>query len=500
MAAGATPPHLDCAWVLVGAPVAYHQMTFQGGSYRKELVDGWLDALGGSYMKDEYAQHPNEDAYWDLQNLFTRLPQTKTPMVHVGGWYDIFDEGTVRAFSVLQSQAASGARWNQKLRMGPWTHGTIGQNFAGQAVYPPNALDGFAQFIDTIRWFDFWLKGKDTGIMDEPPVRTYVMGAEGVTSAAPGNVWRSGASWPPPATPTKYYFHPHGRLVTAIPGVSGGSDTLTYDPLAPVPTVGGPNLILPAGPYDQTAVEARPDVLSFTSLALTSPLEVSGNVEAHLFASSSATDTDWTVKLVDVYPDGRPLSVTDGVLRARHHLAFDSESLLTPGTIYEFVVDVWSTSLIFDTGHRIRIEVSSSNDTRFDPNPNTGHAFRADSQTETATNTIHHNATNSSYVVLPVVDSATAAGCATGSAITGLTLEKAAAGAIRFRWNEIGEDPCFSQYRLFGADDPTSWARFVRNPIERSSATDVTLPGAFSFYIVIAAGTDGGNGPHWPTP
>ena len=500
MAAGAAPPHLDAAWVSVACPQAYHQMVFQGGGYRKELVDGWLDSQGGSYMKQEYRQHPNEDEYWAVQDLFTRLPQVKTPMYHVGGWYDIFGEGTVLAFSRVQDEAAPGARWNQKLRMGPWTHSTMGLNASGDAVYPLNALDGDAQTADVVRWFDFWLKGKDTGIMDEPPVRTYVMGPQGLQQTVTGNTWRLSAGWPPPSAPRRYYLQRNGGLSTTPPSRNGGSDTYTYDPAVPVPTVGGPNLTIPSGPYDQRVVETRSDVLVYTSDALASPLEVSGRIVAHLFAASSATDTDWTVKLVDVYPGGLPLSVTDGVLRARHRDGFATEQLLTPGEVSEFVVDLWTTSLVFGAGHRIRIEVSSSNDTRFDPNPNTGHPFRADTLRQAATNTIHHDAERASYLELPIVEGAAAAGCPTTSEVAGLRLERVDEARVRFRWDAVGTDPCFGEYRVFGSDDPRSWAWFVRHPMERTPATDVTLEAPYAFYLVIAGGTDGGNGPHGSPP
>jgi predicted acyl esterase len=492
MAAGAAPPHLDAAWVVVGTPDAYAHMVFQGGGYRKELVDNWLDGQGGSYMKEEYRQHPNRDDYWAVQDLFTRTSTVRTPMMHVGGWYDIFADGTAQAFTVLQDQAAPGARWNQKLRVGPWTHGTLGLNLAGEAVYPLNALDADPQKADAVRWFDFWLKGKDTGILDEPPARTYVMGPQGLDQTQTGNFWRAAAGWPPPSVPARYYLGRRGGLSTTPPGSNGGSDAFSYDPLQPVPTAGGPNLTIPAGPYDQTAVEARADVLVYTSDPLTGPLEVTGTVRAHLWASSSATDTDWTVKLVDVYPNGTPLSVVDGVLRARHRVGFETEQLLVPGQVYEFVVDVGVTSLVFGTGHRIRVEVSSSNHTRFDPNPNTGHAFRADAQTQVATSTIHHAAGRASYVELPVVDPGAAAGCATDAAVSGLRVQREAAGALRFSWQAVAGEPCFGEYRLFGSDDPQSWAWFVRNPLSRGPATEVTLDVPWTYYLVVAAGTDGG--------
>lgn len=496
MMAGLPPPHLDAAWAIVGAPDAYAQMVFQGGGYRKELVDGWLTAQNALYMQEQYRQHPDRDAYWDEQNLFTRLSYVTTPIYHYGGWFDIFGQGTVDAFRRLQGEAAPGALWNQKLRMGPWSHSGLGLNACGQSIYPFTALDD--PNPDTIRWFDFWLKGKDTGIMDEPPVREYVMGADGLFSRAPGNVWRTLPGWPPPSSPWKYYLQPARKLDVAPPSASGGSDTFTYNPSNPAPTVGGPNLTIAAGPYDQAPIESRNDILSYTTAPLGTAVDVTGHVELHLFASSIATDTDWTAKLVDVYPSGRAMSVTDGVLRARHRLSESSETLLVPGQVYEYVVDLWTTSLVFDAGHRIRVEISSSNDTRFDPNPNTGHAFRADAVTQSATNTIWHDAARASYLLLPVVTT-NVAGCATTTAVTGLAAERLADG-VRFRWDAAAGDACFAGYRVYGASDPRSWAAFARHPLARTTATEAVVEAPYVFYVVIAAGSDGANGPHWPTP
>ncbi|MFZ5500519.1 MAG: CocE/NonD family hydrolase, partial [Candidatus Micrarchaeota archaeon] len=201
-----------------------------------------------------------------------------------------------------------------------------------------------------------------------------------------------------------YYLHADGALSTEKPPADGASKTFKFDPKNPVPTRGGCNLNIPAGSFDQRPVENRPDVLLYTTDSLPEPVEVTGRVKVHLWASSSCKDTDFTAKLTDVYPDGRSMLVLDGIIRARHRNTVEKDELMAPGTVYRFEVDLWSTSIIFNKGHRIRIAVSSSNAPRFDPNPNTGDPFRTNDKTVVAENTLYHDAEHPSYVLLPVVE------------------------------------------------------------------------------------------------
>jgi hypothetical protein len=219
---------------------------------------------------------------------------------------------------------------------------------------------------------------------------------------APGNFWRSADNWPPPSMEKNYYFHTDSSLSPTPPKTPDGRLSYAYDPQDPVPTVGGQNLSLPKGPMDQRDLESRADVLTFTTSVLQEPLEVTGRITAKLFISSDCPDTDFTVKLTDVYPDGRSMLVTDGILRARYRTSFEREDFLDAGHVYELTVDLWSTSLIFNRGHCLRIAVSSSNSPRFEPNPNTGHPFRADDETRVATNTLHVSDQHPSHVILPV--------------------------------------------------------------------------------------------------
>jgi putative CocE/NonD family hydrolase len=285
--------------------------------------------------------------------------------------------------------------------MGPWTHGGWRKGTKqGELTYPENAAKP-PKNVDDGRWFEYWLKGVDNGIMKEPAVAYYVMG-DTSDSNAPGNQWRTADGWPPPAKETPYYLRKDGRLHAELPAPDEPPQSYQYDPKNPVPTVGGNNLNMPAGPFDQRHVENRPDVLLFTTPVLEQPLEVTGRIKVILWASSSAKDTDFTAKLTDVYPDGRSMLVLDGIIRARHRDSMEREDFVEPGKIYRFEIDLWSTSLIFNKGHRVRVAVSSSNFPRFDANPNTGKQSWEEQNPIAATNTVYHDAEHPSHILLPV--------------------------------------------------------------------------------------------------
>jgi hypothetical protein len=257
-----------------------------------------------------------------------------------------------------------------------------------------------------LRWFDRWLKGQDNGVDREAPVKLFVMGA---------NVWRDEQEWPlSRAVPTPFYLHSSGQA-NSLDGDGSlsqkapedeSADHFTYDPANPVPTLGG-SLLMPAtyrsGPRDQRPIEQREDVLVFTSAPLEQDLEVTGPVSVTLWASSSAPDTDFVARLVDVHPDGFARNLTDGIIRARYRNGLDVPELLTPGQAYQFTIDLWATSNVFLAGHRIRLDITSSNFPRWDRNLNTGNAIGVDAEGRRATQTILHTRQHPSYVLLPVV-------------------------------------------------------------------------------------------------
>jgi uncharacterized protein len=389
------PPHLVANFVMVARASLYSQSAFMGGVYRKELNDPWLKRQKAEWVIAETIKHNVYDGYFDLGDLSKHWPEVHVPVYNYGGWYDIFAQGNIDNFVGLQATGGGLAAGNQKLIIGPWGHGKL-----EEVKYPTDSVVNATE--EAIRWFDYWLKGKDNGIMDEPPIRYYVMG-DVANTQAPGNEWRTALSWPVPAKATSYFLAAGGSLSEKMPAEAESVDSYTYDPKSPVPTIGGANLSIKKGPMDQRAVGERKDVLKFVTPVLSAPVEVTGRVYVELWAESDAPDTDWMAKLVDVYPDGTERLVLDSAVRARFREGFDREVFMKKGEVYRFAIDLWSTSLIFNKGHRIAIHVTSSNDPRFDPNPNTGKPLRASDETRIARNTIHHDKTHASRVMLPIV-------------------------------------------------------------------------------------------------
>jgi hypothetical protein len=399
--AGSGTDKLTCQHITVAAPNLYEGGIYRGGVFRKALTEDWLRvSLFSPEALKIWTAHPTYDAYWRGRDVTTRFRQINLPAVHIGGYFDIFAQGTIDAFLGYQSQGGPRARGQQKLLMGPWTHGVLTEK-AGELTFPgakrpPNGVH------DQMRWFDYWLKGISNGIAGLPPVTYYVMGDVTDTNA-PGNVWRTANQWPPLQTRlTRYYLQEDRTLSTTKPR-RASSLTYTYNPQDPAPTVGGYELTLPAGPRDQRALENRPDVLVFTSDPLRAPLEVTGRVRARLYAASDAPDTDWLMKLCDVYPDGRSFNLGEGILRARCRKSLERERLLQPGHAERFDLDLWSTSIVFNRGHRLRVLLTSSSAPGYDPNPNTGAPFRSSDETRPARNTVQLSRRHPSHILLPIV-------------------------------------------------------------------------------------------------
>jgi putative CocE/NonD family hydrolase len=355
----------------------------------------------------EWLTHPDDGPYWDRIAPLRRIERGTAPALVAGGWYDIFLGGTLASYIAMSRAGITGTR----LVVGPWAHGVTGGTFVERSYGLGASSDALDITGLQIAWFDHWLKGAGDGL-DQKPVRLFVMGA---------NEWRDEEDWPLPDTSfTSYYLRSSGSantlagdgaLSTEPPGEES-ADVYVYDPRDPVPTVGGATFLpgvwlgVNAGPRDQRPVEARRDVLCYTSEPLERQLEVVGPVSLVLYASSSALDTDFAAKLVDVAADGRAELLTDGILRARYRDSASAPSLLTPGRVEEFRIDLGATAYVFPTGHRIRLEVTSSSFPRFARNMNTGTtiAFERLEEAVPATNRIHHERAYPSHVVLPVID------------------------------------------------------------------------------------------------
>jgi predicted acyl esterase len=394
--AGTDPPGVVCQSISIAAGSLYHHMVYPGGCFRESLVAGWLaEVKWPEENLDRIRAHPFYDQLWESVDSISEIKRKNVsiPALHWGGWFDIFTQGTIDSF-VSRSQVSP----NQWMVIGPASHGSLGE--VGELVFPPNAVELPIITKDRQLWFDFWLGGASTGLRQIPRVHYYVMGACGEEDA-PGNEWRTAGSWPVPATPVSLFFASDGQLVENMPSVAG-STSYNYDPGDPVPTRGGANWEIPDGPMDQRELEGRADVLVFSTAPLEDPVEVTGRVRVRLYASSSAEDTMFTAKLCDVYPDGRSMLLTDGALRAACRESVSAASPLEPEQTYEFNIDLGSTSMIFNRGHRIRVDISSSNAPRFAVHPNVW----GEGEPRVARQTLYRGGDHPSAVILPVVGSA----------------------------------------------------------------------------------------------
>lgn len=379
----------------------------------------------------EAMRHGADDAFWAQNNILADPKRYKDiPVYLVGGWYDSWGGNTTANFTALH-QAIKGPVY---LIMGPWIHGEQGKSSHGQVSFGPDAAipDPLAWRLE---WYDHWLKGMTNSVGRAAPfatnVRIFVMGTgdgrktpDGLLNH--GGYWRNEQEWPLARTQyTPYYFQPGGGLGTAKPPARGGSTSFQFDPRDPVPTLGGPissgDDIMQQGAWDQRGgpqfwnwpnplpISARNDILVFRTEPLEADVEVTGEIEVKFWASSSAVDTDFTAKLVDVYPPsgdfphGFDLNIGDGIVRARFRESLKKEVFMEPGKIYPFTLKIYPTSNVFKKGHRIRVDISSSNFPRFDVNPNSGEPLADNRRVVIATNTLVHDRAHPSHIVLPVI-------------------------------------------------------------------------------------------------
>lgn len=360
----------------------------------------------------DWLSHPEFDDYWQAIAPGTAYHQLATPALIIGGWYDLFLAGTLASYLSLRQHAVSDTARRPRLLIGPWSHGVWHGIFAERDFGLLASTDAIDITGEQLRWFDYWLAGEENGANDDPPVKIFVMSRD---------QWREEEDWPLPDTRYCRYYLSSGGHACTIYGDGTLStervgneppDHYSYDPTDPTPTCGGATLLpgaqtgVNAGPRDQREVELRKDVLVYTTPPLAHDLEVIGPVKLILYAASSARDTDFTGKLVDVYPDGRAVILTDGILRARYRNSFSRAELLQPGTIYELHIDLVATANVFKAGHCIRLEVSSSNFPRFDRNSNTGGPIAQEAETDSviAINWIFHDNVHPSYLSLPIID------------------------------------------------------------------------------------------------
>lgn len=434
LAAVTKPPHLVTI-VPMTAASGYNVrgrpwMSFDGGAFELAQTAGWFAGDAGpvdyttlpviDVMKkagitgteyENFASSNPEGAYYQQLEWLRAGETIDVPALFFDSWYDYGPAETLELVSALRKSAPGATpRSNVFAIISPGTHCSYvtptAHTVAGERDLGKAGLD----MLDLqLRWYDYWMKGIQNGITDRPAIQYYLMGK---------NEWRSAEAWPVPGTRfARLYLGSggqansrtgDGRLSFDPPESGSPSDSFVYDPSDPVPSLGGHTCCTgtdtDAGGYDQSKIEARRDVLVYTSDVLTEGLEVTGPLEVFLHVSSSAPDTDFTAKLVDVYPDGRAINVQEGALRMRYRAGFDKNLRMRPGEVYPIRLDLHATSNYFGPGHRLRLEVSSSNFPRWDRNLNTGGNNYDESDGVTARNAVHHSAERPSYVVLPVVE------------------------------------------------------------------------------------------------
>jgi putative CocE/NonD family hydrolase len=446
----AHPPHLAGICPVVTASNYHDGWTYQGGAFEQWFNQSWTsglaqDTLNRMVVKNtnavlgapklplanyplfnfadssavpvstaalapyflDWLAHPDYDEYWKQLSIEEHYTEITVPILHIAAWYDIFQGGSLRNYVGIKAHGGSEAsRRGQHLFVTIGGHAGGGRKI-GDLDFGPAAAE-FDENELTLMWYQYLLQGVQNEFSGKP-VKIFVMGA---------NQWREEDDWPlARAQSTKYFLHSaktanslrgDGSLSTAAPR-SEPSDHYAYDPSNPAPTIGGPLCCdghhLAPGPKDQRPVEARDDVLIYTTPAFTQDTEVTGPVSLELFAQSSAVDTDFLAKLVDVAPDGFAQNLTEGIIRARYRNSQEKPELMNPGQIYKLVIDLWSTSNVFVKGHALRLEISSSNFPRFDRNLNTGEVQASAQKYVSATNTIYHDAEHPSALTLPIVKS-----------------------------------------------------------------------------------------------
>ncbi len=380
---------------------------FKTEEYRHLPIADWGERLkaGAPYFAD-YLQNWRDGAFWAATDIRPLARNASVPMMHTGSWYDAFQFDTLAMYTHMRRDTrGERARRGQRLVMGPWAHllpySVPTSRGTGDIDFGPEAQ--VELLADQERFLRHWFEGTEDEILDEPPVRIFVMG---------DNRWRDEREWPLARTQyTKMYLRGGGRanslrgdgsLKFEAPG-DEQADQYTYDPENPVPTRGGTTLGLAPGVFDQRDVEERDDVLVYTGDVLQKDLEVTGPITMKLHAASSASDTDFTAKLVDVRPDGYAQNIAEGIVRARFRESASNPTLIAPNEVYEYGIDLWATSHVFKAGHRLRLEVSSSNFPRYDRNQNTGNDLFVDRELKTARQTVHHSSRYASHLVLPVI-------------------------------------------------------------------------------------------------
>lgn len=382
------PPHLVAAETNVAASNVHRYAGFSGGVRRAHMVDNWLEGRG---VDVEMWPRPRPTPFnKEQRSLDFRGRDIDTPLTDVAGWFDIFSQSALDDFAAL---CHNGKTFTV---VGPTGHGNIrGLHWPGEDT------------VNQVRRHTPGLKPLLMDVeMDRSTLYYYLMG-DARSGGPPGNVWKKTHKWPVPHTDTPVYMTADGRLQRQRPDDKEASLTYEYDPENPVPTIGGANLILPKGPMDQRPLSDRDDILRFSTGPLEKHVQITGKVLVKLHVSSDVPDTTFMAKLIDIYPDGYQALILDSAVMTRYREGLDEPKPMKAGNVYEVTIDLWSTALVFDKGHRIAVHVTSSNSPRYEVHPNTFDPVNSYDEANVAHNTVHLSSEHPSRVILPVVEPGT---------------------------------------------------------------------------------------------
>lgn len=399
------PPHLVCQHMTDTGLSLFQEGYRIGGTTRPERFKG-MDRVArvpehNRQLLAEWFAHPTYDKYWQAEDCTRHFDKMNVPCFTIGSWYDFMNQGSIASFQGRQHKGGTKSRGQQQLLIGPWLHGRLNKgNRVGELTYPDNAAWPVHEHM--VRYFNHHLKGESTGVEVDPTVRYYVMGAVGEDNA-PGNVWRTAIDFPPKSKATSMFLVDGGVLSLYKPTAEKSATSLKSDPRNPMQI---PGRSFP-GARDARAFEKQSEVLTFTTPALAKPMEWTGRVNAELYLSSTALDTDVIVRVSDVYPDGRSILIVDYPWRVRYREGFDREVMLTPGKVHKVAFPVGWMSQIFNKGHRIRVTIASTGAPLYEPNPQTGKPLTIEfpDDAKSATNTIHHSQEFASRIIAPLMTS-----------------------------------------------------------------------------------------------
>jgi predicted acyl esterase len=392
------PPHLVCQYMVDTGTSLFHEGYRIGGATRPlryaAFAGNVRDPEDNAALLREWDEHLDYDDYWAAENTRPHFAKMNVPCFTIGSWYDFMVQGSILSFQGRKSHA------HQQLLLGPWLHGRLNKGSkVGDLIYPENAT--WPELDHMVRWFDHWLKGVDNGVEKEAAVRYYVMGAIGEGNA-PGNIWREAKDWPPAATDTAFYLYKDAILRTEAP-ITNSSTSYESDPLRPMEI---PGRSFP-GAKDARAFEEQKEVRTWTTEPLAKPMEITGEIRADIWLKTTVTDSDFILRVSDVYPDGRSILLMDYPMRARYREGFEKQVFIIPGEPTRLQWHIGHTSIILNQGHRLRVTLSSTGAPLYEPNNQTGGTQTTDwlKDTETAVHTILHEKEHPSRVWIPIVKS-----------------------------------------------------------------------------------------------